>query len=276
MAQTCKIKRTSKQKVGFVVQQCRGSSSSPFFFLARLADSWATREVVASPSGRYCSTVQNFVREIKMERKEIQSNIRSSPRFPFVASKQMLAISCAQDDTLNIDTDNVKVFMIGEFIFNCSCVAVFIYIQTCQQIHANVEHRGKTQRDLLPHPHPDPLSPVCELRENIKLGDKRDPDIHWERVSCAASLTPASSRPPSSCLPLSKHITSFWTRSWWITNGFCVWFRGTLCFTRRRPRGEQSQHREQPRAPASLSKPPLTIWWHLDELFVSVALFNLI
>lgn len=104
-----------------------------FFFLAGLADGWATGEVVASPSGRYCGAVPNCVREMKREWKEIQSNIRSSPRFPFVASKQMFAVSCAQEDTLNIDTDNVKVFMTGGFIFNCSCVAVFIYIQTCQQ-----------------------------------------------------------------------------------------------------------------------------------------------
>lgn len=131
-----------------------------FFFLARLADSWATREVVASPSGSYCSTVQNCVREMKKEWKEIQSNIHSSPQFPFVASKQMLAISCAQDDTLNID-DNVKVFMSGGFIFNCSCVAVFIYIQN---VSANTcKCRASWEDSARPLAAPPPRPPKSSL-----------------------------------------------------------------------------------------------------------------
>lgn len=195
----------------------------------------------------------------------------------------MFAISCSQKDTLNNDTDNVNICIWGDLSLTASCVAVFIYIQMCPQIQANVKNRWMTQLNLLS------LSSWCNSLQiqtprsrmrasaNTKLGGKRHSHIHWEQASCAASLTPASSW-------LLHHVSILVNISLHFGLSPDEWF---LCVVRGASAShcvlldwglwrEQSQRHEQSRAPTLLSKLPLTIWWHLDKLFVSSALFNLI
>lgn len=143
---------------------------------------------------------------------DIQSNTGRSSLFSFLATRQMFAISCSQDSTLNNDTDNVNIFMLGDLSSTASSVAVFICINICQQIRANVEHRWMTQLNLLQ------LSSWCAY---LQIQNPTHPLRACELCHITHTRLKLT---PSSCLSLGKHITTFWTRPWWITNGFCVWF----------------------------------------------------
>lgn len=175
----------------------------------------------------------------------------------------MFAISCSQHDTLNIDTGNVNIFMQEDLSSTVSCVADFNYIQMCHRIHArraSVDGSAQPPATIfLMHLPPDPNSQIgLQASAIVKLEDKRD--SHLLRAFGLCRITHACLKlAPSSRLSLGEHITLFWTLSWSITNSFCVWLKYG-CLTLR----------------FRLSKPALTIWWHLDELFVSSALFNLL
>lgn len=83
-----------------------------------------------------------------------------------------------------------------------------------------------------------------------------------------------------------KHISSFLTQSWWITNRSCAWGLAGLHWWELhmqyvwRWRGDESQtvvrNRRRTQLTMQLWEPPLTIWWHLVELLVSITLFNFI
>lgn len=94
---------------------------------------------------------------------------------------------------------------------------------------------------------------------------------------------PSTSTPPPSMdvFHNPKHISSFLTQSWQITNGPCAqgwWEHHMQCVWRWRADESQAvvRNRLSTQLTMQLWEPSLTIWWHLVELFVSIILFNFI